>query len=378
MKIAVYFNLPSGGAKRALYEQVKRLVKNHEVDVYTLNTANHDFCDLRPLVKNYHIYNLKYRRKFPLNLLSIYFLLPSIHQKIARNINKGGYDLAFVCHDFFTQSPYVLRYLDIPSVYFCQEPKREFYEHIPRINKKYTYHATLPLRLPLKNIDRRNISEATLVIVNSYYSQKLIENTYGIKAYVNYLGVDTKDFSPKNLEREEIVLSVGGFNLLKGHDFIIRSIGAIRKEKRPKFVIVGNGGEDEKYLKKLAHTLEVEIVMHQDVQDVELVSWYNKAKVFAYAPLHEPFGLAALEAIACGVPVVAVSEGGVGEILKKLSTPRIIKRDISEMSKNIVHMLNEKYNYSKIGKDIDYIRNTFSWEHSTSQLEKYFKTVCKK
>ena len=55
MNIAVYHNLPSGGGKRALYEQVRRIAALHTVDVYTLSCAEHAFCDLRPYVREHHI-----------------------------------------------------------------------------------------------------------------------------------------------------------------------------------------------------------------------------------------------------------------------------------------------------------------------------------
>ncbi len=383
MKIAVYFNLPSGGAKRALYEQVKILVTRHQVDIYTLDTANHDFADLRSIVKNYYIYKVykpkfmrfaKFLTSFEMTL-AIYFSLPKLHQKIATDMSKKNYDVAFLCHDLFTQSPYLFRYLDIPSIYFCQEPKREFYEHIPRVTKKFTYRATLPLRLPLKNIDRRNISYASLILVNSKYSKSLIERIYRVKASVNYLGVDTEKFQPMNLKRENFVLSVGGFNLLKGHDFVIKSIAPIPKRWRPKFVIVGNGGEDELYLRRLARNNDVDLEMHQDISDEKLLHWYNKARIFAYAPHNEPLGLAPLEAVASGLPVVAINEGGVREILQNISSCRLINRNASQMSRIITQMIHDKYNYSKIEKDIDFIRKRYNWDKSVNQLEKYLKSV---
>lgn len=56
MKIAVYHNLPSGGGKRALFEMTRRLAEQHTVDVYTLSTAEHEFCDLRPSVARHEIW----------------------------------------------------------------------------------------------------------------------------------------------------------------------------------------------------------------------------------------------------------------------------------------------------------------------------------
>ena len=190
--------------------------------------------------------------------------------------------------------------------------------------------------------------------------------------------MDTEKFHPLKLIRENFVLSVGGFNLLKGHDFVIRSLSLIPSKLRPKFVIVGNGGEDELYLRRLARKNDVDLEMHQDVSDEKLLHWYNKARLFAYAPHNEPFGLAPLEATACGLPVVAVNEGGVGEILQNLSSCRLIKRNESQMSKLITQKLNDKYNYSKIEKDIDIIKKKLNWDLSVKKLEKYFQKLCQK
>jgi hypothetical protein len=64
MKIAVYHNLSSGGAKRALFETARRLAARHELHVYSLSTADHAFGDLRGIAASHRI-----RRFQPLPLL---------------------------------------------------------------------------------------------------------------------------------------------------------------------------------------------------------------------------------------------------------------------------------------------------------------------
>ena len=59
MKIALYHNLPSGGAKRSLYETVRRLTADYHNDVHTLSTADESFCDLRPFVNKYEMVTFK-------------------------------------------------------------------------------------------------------------------------------------------------------------------------------------------------------------------------------------------------------------------------------------------------------------------------------
>ena len=48
------------------------------------------------------------------------------------------------------------------------------------------------------------------------------------------------------------------------------------------------------------------------------------------------------------------------------------------MSKLITQKLNDKYNYSKIEKDIDIIKKKLNWDLSVKKLEKYFQKLCQK
>ena len=56
MKIALFFNLPSGGAKRTTFDIVRGLSRRHQIDVYTYSVANHTFGDLRPYVQKYRVF----------------------------------------------------------------------------------------------------------------------------------------------------------------------------------------------------------------------------------------------------------------------------------------------------------------------------------
>lgn len=138
---------------------------------------------------------------------------------------------------------------------------------------------------------------------------------YGLNSFVCYLGVDTETFKPLNCIKENYVLSVGACDPAKGHDFIIRSLGLIDQKIRPKLIIVCDRGDNFwiNYLKLLALRLNVDLEIKSRITDDELVLLYNKAKLVVYAPYLEPFGLVPLEAMTCGVPIVAVKEGGIRE-----------------------------------------------------------------
>jgi hypothetical protein len=135
MKIAVFHNLPSGGAKRALYGYVEYLTKNnHQVDVFVPSTANEKFLPLDQVASNVHVFPVS-RTLGNSIYSSIKYIPPQIkkislrdlektEQNIAEVINNGNYDIVFSEQDQFTMAPFLLKYLKKPHVYYCQQPLR--------------------------------------------------------------------------------------------------------------------------------------------------------------------------------------------------------------------------------------------------------------
>jgi len=391
LNLAIFFNLSPGGAKRVLYEQVKGLIKRHKIDIYTLSSANHDFCDLRTLSSNYYIYPggdslppamwnssaSVVSKRFPKSVLDIYTRLPEIHKKIAEDIDKKGYDALLVHPDFYTQAPYILRYLKTPTLYYCHEIRREFYETIPRVAKRKTYYLTLPFRYPIKIIDLQNISKASLILVNSHFTQESVQKYYHLSSRVNYPPIDFNLFKrDPNIQKENIVLSVGGFNLLKGHDLTIKSIARIPENIRPKFILAGSGGEDKEYILRLAHEHKVDMTVITNPSDKALVNWYNRAKVFIYSPHNEPFGLSPLESLSSGTPVVSVNEGGVTEILKYINMAHLVERNESDMSTKIIQLLAKPIRFTDYIQSQRVLHQKINKSNSVKELESYIKSIC--
>ena len=107
LKIAVFHNLPSGGAKRSLYTYIDYLTQNgHTVDVYIPSTANEDYLPLEPIATNMYIYDVKpsfWREK----IYSIFSYVPAIikresvknvfkaEKQIAEDLNNSDYDIVY-------------------------------------------------------------------------------------------------------------------------------------------------------------------------------------------------------------------------------------------------------------------------------------------
>ena len=128
------------------------------------------------------------------------------------------------------------------------------------------------------------------------------------------LGVDTKVFTDHRVARKDDLVGVGSFTPSKNIEFAIRAVSHLRAP-RPRLLWMGNAAEPSYLaeLVRLAAELGVDFDPRQMVSDAELVDALNRAAAMVYAPRLEPFGYAPLEANACGLPVVAVAEGGVRE-----------------------------------------------------------------
>jgi len=131
MKIAVFHNLPSGGAKRALYNNVEFLAQEHEVDAYVPSIANEEYLSLNDITGSYYTFPVKNTvtgfvasvlKYFP-SKLSIADL-EKTQKHMAEMVNQGGYDVVLCEQDQYTMAPFFLKYCTKPTVYYCQQPPR--------------------------------------------------------------------------------------------------------------------------------------------------------------------------------------------------------------------------------------------------------------
>jgi len=391
MRIAIYHNLPSGGGKRSLLEMVKRLAGRHEIDVYTLSSAEHNFCDLRPLAAKHRVWPFKPARllRSPFGRLNqlIYLWdmlrLDRLDQRIGREIDTSGYDVAFIHHCRYRQSPAILRFLQTPSVYYCQEPPRWIYD--PPAQRPYLvspwerpWHMRVdPLpklyRKALQDRDAQNVRLARVVMVNSYHSKEQVWRVYGKEPLVCYLGVDTNVFRPMPVQREPRILSVGATSPIKGYDLLIQGLGRLPAAERLPLVIISNSGfaAEENYLHRLAERAGVQMEIVPLVTDSRsMAEWYSRSLLTGYTPMLEPLGLVALESMACGTPVLGVCEGGVRETVVDGVTGRLVDRDPDAVAQGLHDMLRQPELLTGMGiRARAVVSEKWSWEESVARIE---------
>lgn len=396
MRIALYHNLPSGGGKRALFEIVRGIAVRHQIDGYSLSSANHSFCDIRPHCRVHQIssfapWRLLRRpvgRLNPLIRTLDILRLWLVQKRIAAQIDAQHYDLVFVHNCQYEQGPSLLRFLTSPSVYYCQEPPRLVYErslarsNTPQSRVGRSLDAIDPLpflyRAVVRANDRTNAHSASLVLVNSHYSRETIYKTYGVFARVGRLGVDTDLFKPTGLSKEWQVLSVGAITPSKGFDYVIRSIARIEDRFRPAVVIIGNDQDlaERHYLEAMAADLKVHVEFRIGVSDASLIDAYNRAILTVYMPVMEPFGFVPLESMACGTPVVGVCEAGVRETIVDGLTGILVERDEAKVASAITRLLSQPELAAEMGRNgRRHVEARWTWPVAIAELEEHLATA---
>jgi glycosyltransferase involved in cell wall biosynthesis len=121
-------------------------------------------------------------------------------------------------------------------------------------------------------------------------------------------------------EHEKVILMVSRLNAqegYKGQERMMRILPALQQADRPVRLVIAGAGDDLPRLQALAkqNAARELITFTGFVSEVELVSLYRRADVFALPSTGEGFGIVFLEAMACGTPVLAGNVDGSSEAL---------------------------------------------------------------
>lgn len=409
LRIAVWYNLPSGGARRALYDQVKGLQsRGHHIEIWKPDVKENvgGFADLGDLVQEHAlpfatapiisgnliartVYRLQYRR----NQIE---RMRQHSAECARQIEAAGFDLLYAHNDTFYNAPFIGREIKgIPKVLYIQEPHRRLYEATPlpmwipkslggvRLDKRFyrTYtnyleHTTNRFQMGEELWNARAYDR---LLVNSYFSRESILRAYGkesIDARVCYLGLDLDRFQNLHRPRGRFVIGLGTIDPAKNVEGAIRAVATISRA-RPALVWVGGFSNSEfvESMKRLASTLNVDLNFKIKIPDEELLELLSTAGAMVYAPHLEPFGYAPLEANACGVAVAAVAEGGVRETIVNGVNGILAHPDPVSLGRAIEQVLDDPAMGERAEK---HVRAKWGLERSIDEVECHLREVAGK
>jgi D-inositol-3-phosphate glycosyltransferase len=207
-------------------------------------------------------------------------------------------------------------------------------------------------------------------------------------------GVDLATFQPMNRDdaRREIgygsgrlLLFVGRLERLKGVEIAIRALALLRDRRHDdvRLLILGEdsheGEENEKdRLKGVAAELGVRdrVDFVGSVAHHELPYFYAAADVCVMPSYSESFGLVALEAQACGCPVVASGVSGLRSVVRdEVSGYLIDEHDPAAYAERIGRILADRELAQQMGRRGSLLAQRFSWTRTADRLEELFDAV---
>ncbi len=197
-------------------------------------------------------------------------------------------------------------------------------------------------------------------------------------------GVDTNRFKPRldtkelrhslRLPKKPIVLYMGRVDKEKRMDVWLDSIPLVRKEIDAHFVIGGRGA-DVQNLKRRAVSLGVapHITFAGGIEDDDLAAFYNLATVFAISSPAELQSIVTLEAMSCGVPIVACDAGALPELcISGRNGYLFLNGDPQTMAKSLIRILHNPGMGEKMGAES---RKIIMQKHSVKEMPKNYLEV---
>jgi D-inositol-3-phosphate glycosyltransferase len=208
-------------------------------------------------------------------------------------------------------------------------------------------------------------------------------------------GVDHTVFHPGNrdearralgLEDEAVMLYVGRIQPLKGLDLVIDAVADLvsRIDRSLTFLVAGgsSGPAGHAELERLA-----KLAADRGVQDVVrfigpqphriLPLYYRAADVAVVCSHSESFGLSALEAHACGTPVVATAVGGLSYVVDEGRSGSLVdSRDPRVFSERLLDVLKDATDRGEMREHALHSAARFSWDTTARELVELYECLC--
>jgi len=275
------------------------------------------------------------------------------------------------------------------AIWGCNEPYRDLW--LPA-NGSESYISRAVNRTvggAMRRLDVRLVSRLDAVYVNSRYTRALVKRIYGRTATIIYPGVDPGLYGPSldgsDLKEhccprgENLILTVSRLYPAKKIDILIKALRRLRdRGERVRLLIIGEGPERDR-LQRLAHGLGLagEVLFEGAVPEEEMRRFYAAADVFAFAAPDEPWGLAVLEAMASGLPVVVPGTAGPAESVEDGVTGlHVAGEDLDEYAEKLGMIIADRELAERIGRSArSKVQKSFTVERMVDSLEAFYVRV---
>ncbi len=266
-----------------------------------------------------------------------------------------------------------------------------------------TFHTTAKTKLesrpdevesPIRiEVEETVMGQLDAIIVSTEKERDDLTRLYGApdqRTEVIPAGVDLDTFTPMNkrkareklgISETKVILSVGRIEPLKGLDLLITAVARMKELDDTRVVIVGGDLEHDPEvdrLKQLASELDVAeaVTFTGSKPQSELPDYYNGADVLVMPSHYESFGLVALEAMACGTPVIASRVGGPSSFIDHHVNGYLIPWRLPDVyAERLDLILSDSALRDRLGTRARAKAQTMGWGEVAARMEEVFSRI---
>jgi len=314
-------------------------------------------------ITNYQLRSASEKYDFNFKVKYLPTILDIGENPVVSGLDLEGYDVALLQEDY----PFI-----------CHKAYREAKKHGIKtiLSSERTYYPEGLKGVFLKILDKVKNEElrerVNVLTAHCSAAKDFMERELRVKREVKviHVGVDTVLFKP--MERTGEYLAEGKFKILtvarlhryKGLEYLIEAMQLLREVPEVKLYILGKGPEEEN-LQNLVNEFGLERrveFIREAIPNYEMPFLYSECDVYVQPSIIEPYGIAVLEAMACGKPVVGTKVGGIQDTIKDGETGFLVEPGNADEVADRITILKDEDKRAEIGKSTrEWVVDNFDW-----------------
>lgn len=234
--------------------------------------------------------------------------------------------------------------------------------------------------------ERRLIKNAPYLIVDTQYVAEELKKYDGSNHKMTVIpqGIDDIFYILSCSETSTEILSVGTFSARKGHLFLIKAFEELLKRGAAAHLTICGTVAEKSYYQELQDYLKnspfkEQICLKCDISKEELYKMYQEAHLFALHSQEESQGIALVEAMATGLPVVSTRVGGIPYVIKDKETGLLSEYgDIASFVNCLESLMTDKEIWKTMSEKCRQESTKYVWKHIADDVESVYQKVMDK